>query len=109
MNASSPHNVFAHATRSISSVLFCFGLMTGNALACNGEGDTCLFAVFPHSSMRQIESTYGPIAEELGLVIDRQVQLLTARSYLSSRPGFVEASKDDYQPYRDIFLQEATQ
>ncbi|RMG33545.1 MAG: phosphate/phosphite/phosphonate ABC transporter substrate-binding protein [Gammaproteobacteria bacterium] len=47
---------------------------------CRQPEGTCIFGVFPHSSTRQIATTYQTIAEELSLVLDRDVRLQTARS-----------------------------
>lgn len=50
------------------------------SLACVEEGDKCVLGIFPHSSLRQIEAIYGPFADELGLILDRDVQLKSASS-----------------------------
>lgn len=63
------------------AALLALGLcLIGNAIAsdCANEGGICTLGVFPHTSIRQVEVTYSTIAEELSLVLDRDVQLRTS-------------------------------
>ena len=60
-------------------------ILTGMALlaglssaACRDPDGTCILGAFPHTTPRQIEDTYSTIAEELSLVLDREVILRTA-------------------------------
>ncbi len=62
----------------LATLLLCNG--TSRASDCNTPGGTCLLGVFPHTSIAQIEATYSPIAEELSLLLDREVLLQTSRS-----------------------------
>lgn len=53
---------------------------------CTETEGLCILGIFPHTSTRQIESTYSSIAEELSLVLDRDVQLVTTHTI----PRFLE-------------------
>ena len=74
--------------RFSSPLRYACGLLAAMLLApvsavagnCNAAGGSRVLGVFPHTSLGQIEATYAPITEELGLAIDRDVQLRTSRS-----------------------------
>lgn len=62
----------------LSALLFCLSLPA--SAGCKDADGQCLLGVFPHTSIRQIESTYSPMVEELSLVLDRDVDLATTSS-----------------------------
>lgn len=43
-------------------------------------GSECLFAVFPHTGAQQLQDTYAAIAEDLSLVLDTRVRLVSSSS-----------------------------
>lgn len=45
-----------------------------------GPDETCTFGVFPHTSTRQLQNTYSPMAEDLSLILDRPVRFVTGES-----------------------------
>lgn len=57
-----------------------------SASGCSDGSGPCILGVFPHTSTRQVESTYSTIAEELSLVLDRDTQLSTSTTI----PRFLE-------------------
>lgn len=68
-------------TRLYATVLACLSLLPSHLLAAScAAGGTCLFGVFPHSGMRQLQTTYAGIAEDLSLVLDRPVRLVSGIS-----------------------------
>jgi len=53
--------------------------MSAQAQRCSEE-QQCLFGVFPHSGFAQLQDTYSGIAEDLSLMLDRPVRLVSGSS-----------------------------